>query len=94
MLTKNIIFLAATVALRSQKNTPGVYGWCDFTWANANKAGYNTGSKWDNNKHEWSNLPRSNLSKARVKVCVNVQFGKDKCEWSNYVDNPYESGTS
>lgn len=42
MLTKNILLLSvATVpmasALRSQKSAPGVYGWCDFTWANANK---------------------------------------------------------
>ena len=44
MLAKNILFIVATAmpmanALRSQtgKNNPGVYGWCDFTWANANK---------------------------------------------------------
>lgn len=59
-----------------------------------NKAGYNTGNKWDNTKHSWDNLPRSNLSKARVKVCVNVQLGEDKCEWGNFVDNPYEAGTT
>ena len=42
MLTQNIFLLATTVvpmasALRSAKDASGVYGWCDFTWANANK---------------------------------------------------------
>lgn len=44
MLTKNILLLVATAipmasALRSETNpnARGVYGWCDFTWANANK---------------------------------------------------------
>ncbi|KAJ4992568.1 hypothetical protein SVAN01_01951 [Stagonosporopsis vannaccii] len=58
------------------------------------KSGYNTGNKWDNTKHSWDSLPRSNLSKARVKVCVNVQRGADRCHWGNYVDNAHESGTS
>jgi hypothetical protein len=58
-----------------------------------NSAGCNTGDKWDNTKHSWSNLPRSNLSKARVKVCVNIQLGADRCSYGNWVDNPYEAGT-
>ncbi|KAF2625134.1 hypothetical protein BU25DRAFT_460606 [Macroventuria anomochaeta] len=138
MLVQKILILAAAAtpmasALRSKGSRTGVSGWCDFTWANANKvqnvqcgakdtanddhpvyaflalysdngkekeiarfdnkAGYNT-ERWDNTKHSWSNLPRSNLSKARVRVCVNIQLGEDKCEWGNFVDNPYESGTS
>jgi len=47
---------------------------------------------WDNKQHSWDNLPRSNLAKARVKACVNVQLGSDKCYYGNWVDNPYESG--
>lgn len=42
MFIKNAVFLSAAAmpmvsALRSQKTAPGVYGWCDFTWANAHK---------------------------------------------------------
>lgn len=48
---------------------------------------------WDDTKHSWDNLPRSNLSKARVKACVHIQgIGEDQCKWGGYVDNPYESG--
>ncbi|KAK5661884.1 hypothetical protein OQA88_9992 [Cercophora sp. LCS_1] len=119
-------------ALRSEtRNEPEVYGWCDFTWANAHKvqnvqcgakdrkcdahsvyamlevysdngkekefARYNMGAgcdktDWDDTKHSWDNLPRSNLAKARVKACVDIQGGSDKCYYGNWVDNPYESG--
>jgi hypothetical protein len=42
MLAKQFLLLATTAmpmasALRSSKTATGVTGWCDFTWANANK---------------------------------------------------------
>lgn len=43
MLPTNFLLLAAAAipmatALRSKtQDGPGVFGWCDFTWANANK---------------------------------------------------------
>lgn len=42
MLVKNVLILSAAAmplasALRSEKRATGVYGWCDFTWANAHK---------------------------------------------------------
>jgi hypothetical protein len=49
---------------------------------------------WDNTKHSWDSLPRSNMAKARVRTCVNVEGpGDDKCYWGNLVDNPYTSGS-
>jgi len=53
-----------------------------------NNAGCGT-TNWDNTQHSWDSLPRGNQFKARVKACVNIQFGVDQCYYGNWVDNPY-----
>ena len=48
--------------------------------------------KTDPTSHSWDSLPRSNIFKARVIACVNVQTGGDRCYEGTLSDNPYTAG--